>query len=137
MKTAALISALFFAFVTGVAGQSRCLNDEEAKKLIESVKASPGVTENKKVRKELLEMQLTRQNLDEKISVDTEKNQNLIPEANQLGVKNLLRVCQIVKENGWLTRETVGGDGFQAFISLITNNKDIQAQQELLPVLVE
>src|SRR5215213_10240105 len=138
MKTATLFTALFFALAVSIFGQSRCLSSEEAKKVIESIKASPPATENKKVRAELLEMQEAHEKLNSKIAVDTEKNQNLIPEANQMGIKHLTRVCQIIKENGWLTKEALGGDdGFGAFIYLITNNKDIQAQQELLPVLVE
>src|SRR5215213_1473153 len=135
MKTAALFTALFFVMAVSISGQSRCLTSEEAKKVIESIKASPPATENKKVRKELLEMREAREKLNSKISVDTEKNQNLIPEANQMGLKHLARVCQIVKETGWLTKEMLGDDGFDAFIFLITNNKDIQAQEELLLVL--
>jgi VWFA-related protein len=138
MKTATLFLALFFALATGISAQSRCLTNEEAKKVIESIKGSPSITENKKARKEVLEMHAAREKLNAKISVDTEKNQNLIPEANRMGIKHLERVCELIKENGWLTREALGGpDGFEAFIFLITNNKDIQAQEELLPVLVE
>ena len=138
MKSAALFFALFFALTTSLSGQSRCLTDEEAKKVIDSIKASPSTTENKKLRKEFLEMYETRQKLIEKISGDINKNQNLIPESNQLGAKHLARVCQVIKENGWLTKEALGGDdGLEAFIFLISNNKDIQAQEELLPVLVE
>jgi VWFA-related protein len=136
MKTATLFLALFFVLAVNVSGQNRCLTTDEAKKVIESIKA-PNTTENKKARKELLEMQGVREKLNSKIAADTEKNQNLIPEANQLGLKHLARVCQIIKEEGWLTREALGDDGFTAFIFLITNNKDFQAQQELLPVLIE
>lgn len=137
MKTAALFITLFFALAAGVAGQSRCLSPEESKKVIDSINASPSVSENKKARREFLEMRETHQKLIEKISADTNKNQNLIPESNQIGIKNLARVCQLLKENGWLTREALLHDGFEAFLFLLTNNKDFQAQQELLPVLVE
>jgi Ca-activated chloride channel family protein len=137
MKTFSLVLVLFFAFTAGVSGQNRCLSGAEAKKIIESFKSPAAATENKKLRKELLDMRAEREKLDGKITADTEKNQNLIPESNQLGIKHLSRVCQILKENGWLTKETVGNDGFEAFLFLLVSNKDIQAQQELLPVLVE
>ncbi len=138
MKTTALFIALFFAFTPGVLGQNRCLTDEEAKKVIETIKAPAQKTsENKKLRKELLDMREAREKLNEKISEDSDKNGKLIPAANQLGITHLSRVCQLIKENGWITKETVSQDGFEAFVFLITNNRDIQAQQDLMPVLLE
>lgn len=138
MKTTALFIALFFAFTLNAFGQNRCLTDEEAKKVIESIKAPPQKTsENKKLRRELLEMREAREKLNEKISEDTDKNAKLIPEANQLGFTHLSRVCQLIKENGWITKESALPDGFEAFVFLITNNRDIQAQEELMPVLLE
>ena len=140
MKTTTLFLALFWALAASAAAQqpSRCLTPDEAKKVIESIKPLPtGATENKKVRKELLEMRDAHQKLIDKISADSVKNQDLIPESNLLGIKNLARVCRLVKENGWLSKETLLIDGFEAFIFLLTNNRDFQAQEELLPVLVE
>jgi VWFA-related protein len=138
MKTVTLFLAVVFALAATVSAQTtRCLSGEEAKKVIESIKTLPKPAENKKLGKELLEMRAEREKLNTKISADTQKNQNLIPEAKQLGEKHLLRVCQMLKENGWLHEALVGSDAFEAFLFLISNNKDIQAQQELLPVLVE
>jgi VWFA-related protein len=139
MKRAGLFLALFFAFAGGAFGQNRCLSDEEAKKVIESIRSSGAATVsvNKKLREELVKLREERLKLDSKITADTEKNKNLIPQSNQLSIQHLARVCGILKENGWVTKEAAAEDGFFAFIYLITNNKDIQAQQELLPVLVE
>jgi hypothetical protein len=138
MKTAVLFLALFFAFAAGVPAQNRCLTDEEAKKIIESIKSSTAaISENQKIRRELLEMREERAKLNAKITADTDKNRNLIPEADQMGFRHLARVCRIIKENGWLTKESLGVDGFEAFVFLLTNNKDIQSQQELFPLMVE
>jgi len=137
MKKIVLFSALFLVFAANISGQNRCFTNDEAKKVIESIKSGAQTSENKKARQEFLEMRQAREKLNEKIAVDTAKNQNLIPEANRLGITHLLRVCQIIKENGWLTKEAIKDDGFEAFIFLITNNQDIQSQQEMLPVLVE
>jgi Ca-activated chloride channel family protein len=137
MKAPVLFLALFFAFTVNVLGQYQCFSPEEAQRVIDSIKTAAPGSENKKVRTELLEMRKEQDRLSLKISADTEKNQNLIPEANLLGEKNLMRVCQMIKENGFLTKEVLKQDGFEAFIFIITNNKDIQAQREMLPVLVE
>lgn len=137
MKTLILFLALFFAFAANVSGQNRCLTDEEAKKVIELIK-SPAVTaENKKLRKELLEMREKREELNTKISENVEENRKLIPAANQMGERHLLRVCQIIKETGWLTRDILKDDGFNAFTFIITNNRAYQLQRELIPVLSE
>src|SRR5215203_4253665 len=131
MKTVTLFLAVVFALAATVSAQTtRCLSGEEAKKVIESIKILPRSAENKKLGKELLDMRADREKLNTKISLDTQKNQNLIPEANQLGEKYLLRVCRMLKENGWLHEPLVGSDALEAFLFLISNNKDIQAQQE-------
>jgi len=137
MKTLVLFLALFFAFTANIRGQNRCFTKDEAKKVIESINSTAQVSENKKVRKELLEMREEHIKLNEKISSDRDKNQKLIPEANRMGGAHLLRVCQILKENGWLTKESLKDDGFEAFLFIITNNNDIPSQKELLPVLAE
>ncbi len=136
MKVLGLFLALFFVFAVSLSGQSRCLTDEEAKKVIESIK-SPDLSENKKLRKEMLSMHEEREKLNEKISENFEKNQNLIVETNQMGERHLLRVCQILKTNGWLTKDALNDDGFEAFKNIITNNKAYQFQRDLLLVLVE
>jgi Ca-activated chloride channel family protein len=139
MKTTALFIALFFAFALNAFGQNRCLTADEAKKVIESIKTPPQqqTRENKKLRKELLDMRDEREKLNEKISEDTDKNRQLIPDANLMGIRHLERVCRLIKENGWVTKEAALQDGFEAFVFLITNNRDIQAQEELMPVLLE
>lgn len=138
MKTAALFFALIFALAAGAAAQqSVCLSNDDAKKVVESMKPFAQAPLNKKLAKELTTMRAGRERLDAKISADTEKNQNLIPEVNKMSETHLTRVCQMLRENGWLTRELVGDDGFEAFIYLITQNKNIRAQEELLPVLTE
>jgi len=137
MKRAVIFSAILLSFVVTAAAQDDvCLTPADAKKVIESLD-SPAAAENKKLRAELLAMREERGKLDAKITGDVQKNQALIPEANQMGVKHLARVCRILKENGWIAKESVSQDGFEAFVFLITNNKNIRAQQELLPVLVE
>lgn len=137
MKTSVLFLALFFAFVANVSGQDRCFTDEEAGKVIESIKSLSPAAENKKVRKELLDMREERENLNAKITKNAGKTQELIPEAKKMGERHLLRVCQLIRENGWLTKETLKDKGLEAFSFLITNNLAFKLQREMLPVLIE
>ncbi|NJM52588.1 MAG: hypothetical protein HC846_03820 [Blastocatellia bacterium] len=74
---------LFFS--VSVLGQNRCFTKEETAKVIDSIKVSPIVSENKELRKELLKMMETRDRLNQKIGENFTKNQKLVPEFNQLG----------------------------------------------------
>src|SRR5688572_1549582 len=137
MKFLVLFSTLFFAFIANASAQYRCLTEDEAKRIIESINSPAPVSENKKLRRELIEMREQREKLNAKISENFEKNQNLVPEANLMGERHLLRVCQMLKENGWLTKDALKEDGFEAFKYFIRNNKAAPLLRELLPVLVQ
>jgi VWFA-related protein len=126
---------LILAFSAQARAQGKCFTEEEAKKIVGSVNAPPKASENKKVREELLKMQATRGELNLKAVENGEKNPKLIAEANQMGEAQMLRLCQIIKENGWLTNEMVGEDAVAAALSLIRNNKAFELQKEFFPVL--
>ena len=116
-------------------GQKLCFTDEEAKKAIESIQTQIPPVENKKLRKELIEMRNEHLKMEAKVTQEPDKNKDLIPEVYNMGERHLLRVCQIVKENGWLTREVLKDDGLDAFSYLIANNKAFELQREMFPVL--
>lgn len=137
MRYGVVVVVLLFIFSTNLVGQNSCFTTDEAQRIIETIKNPPVLTENEQIRLELLEMQSQRKRLNDIISADFEKNQKLIPESNLMGEKHLLRVCQILKKNGWLRMKQIQEDGFLAFTFLITNNKAHQLQQEFLPILSE
>jgi len=116
-------------------GQNRCFSDEEAKKVVELLQSPAATSENKKIRKELVEMRDEVERFHQKISKDVEKNRELIPAENALSEKHLVRVCQIIRENGWLTKDVLKDDGFAAFEYLISSNRAYALQREMLPVL--
>jgi len=93
--------------------------------------------ENKKLRKEILDMYEAQRKLSDQITSDIEANGDIIPQAKKLAHDNLVRLCGILKENGWFTGEGVGPDGVLAAMTMFTNNRDYAAQRELLPVMIE
>lgn len=114
-----------------------CLTDAEAKKVIASLDAPTVPPDIKKIRKELVQMADEQAKIDAKISSDVQKNQALIPQSSQMEERHLVRVCEILKTTGWLTREALEDDAFNALVSLIGGNRAFALQRELLPVLVE
>ncbi|HYJ90028.1 MAG TPA: DUF6624 domain-containing protein, partial [Pyrinomonadaceae bacterium] len=132
-----LLCALMLALTCSAQVQNSCLTGAEAKKLIDSLNSPTVPPDIKKIRKELLQMVDERRKLDSKISADVEKNQALIPESAQMGERHLVRVCEILKQNGWLTKEALEDEGFDALLSLIGNNRSFALQRQLLPVLIQ
>lgn len=137
IKISILFLVFFLAFVLNSYGQSVCFTAEEAKKVIESMQSPLNSTEDKEWRKELLKMQEDFIKLNQKIVDNPDKNEKLIPEARNLGEKNLLRICQKLKENGWSAASSVKSDGFEAILYLIRNSRAYNLQRGIFPVLVE
>lgn len=130
-----LVTLSLFVFCVSVFGQANCLTEAEAQKVIDSINTPQKTSLNKPLQRELLNMQEDRQKLDQKIIDNFSKNQNLIPSAYEMGEKQLRRVCEIVKKNGWLSKELVGEEGASAALFLIKNNKAVGLQREIFPVV--
>lgn len=134
-KVSILIFCLTGAFFLNVNGQERCLSGQEADSIIARID-SPQIPANKDdLRKELLKMRETREKLEAKLLDKLDKSQNILIEREKLGRNNLLRVCQMIKENGWLTKEAIKQDGVEAVIYIISNNREFDLQLEMLKVL--
>ncbi|PYS87002.1 MAG: hypothetical protein DMF62_13870 [Acidobacteria bacterium] len=137
IRRMAILIALLFVIPIAALGDQRCLTAEETQRIIASFAPQDQRPEDKKLRKELIEMRDERSKLNEKITSNMDKNKELIPVSYQLAEKQLLRVCQILKERGLPTKATVQVDGFDAFTFVIANNKAFALQRELLPILTE
>ncbi|MEP6787923.1 MAG: VWA domain-containing protein [Acidobacteriota bacterium] len=133
----ALSGVLLILCAANTFGQSRCFSDDESRKVIESIKSPTLTSENKKLRRELVEMAEKHLKLSAKIALDVEKNKELISVSDQTAEKDMLRVCQMIKENGWLTKDALKEEGFNALTFIIANNRAFGLQREMLPALTE
>lgn len=134
--TQGLIILSLFIFGVSAFGQARCLTETQAQEIINSLDKPQNFKLNKSLQRELLDMQEERQKLDRKILDDLAKSRKLIPAAYELGEKQLLRVCEIIKQNGWLTTGQVGEEGVAAMLFLIKSNKAVELQKQIFPVIV-
>lgn len=132
---ALVVFTLLIACRQSFAQSVGCLTADEARKAVSLTNAAPTIGENKALRLELLNRQTARQKIDQKIIDDPAKNQNLIPLAYETGEKDLRRVCEIVRQYGWVRKEAVGEDGAAAALFLIKNNKAVNLQREIFPVV--
>lgn len=115
--------------------QIGCLTAEEAKKAIDILDSPRMASENKALRLELLNMKEAREKIDRKIIENFAENQKMILTANETGEKHLLRLCEIIKQYGWLGKETIGIDGVTAALFLIKSNQSFDLQREIFPVV--
>ncbi|MGI8542145.1 MAG: VWA domain-containing protein [Aridibacter sp.] len=127
---------IFFISSVGFA-QIQCLSETEANKIIQTIKNSPKLKKNKNLKSELLKMQNAQTDLNEKVLTNSGKNQQFVKELNKLSRQHLIRLCGILKENGWLRKETVDTEGLEAALFIIRNSNDVEIQREIFPVMVE
>lgn len=89
------------------------------------------------MRRELLKMVQIREKLESKLLGNLDKGQKLLVERQELSKTQLLHLCQVIKENGWLTEEIIKSDGVNAMLYIAANNREFDMQAELLPVMIE
>ena len=131
-----LMLILMFSSVKAF-GQNRCLSKAEAAGAINLFKNSRNEKLNKSLQKELLKMQKNQQKLVNEIIVKFDDNQSIILERDKTGEENLLRLCGIVKQNGWLTNSVVGSEGILAAMYIILQSRNADLQKEIFPVVFE
>lgn len=117
-------------------GQPECLTAEESQKAVNLLNLPQNAAENKALRIEILNMKESRQKLEQKIIDNFKENQKLIPATNELGEKHLLRLCEIVKQYGWVSKEMIGEEGAAAALLLIKANQSFEFQRQIFPVVV-
>lgn len=134
--TKILIFLLVLTFHNQTLGQSKCFSNDEVSRIVNLINSSSKIAENNMLRNELLKMQKVQQQLNQKITSNWEKNQDLVNNATEIGEKHLLQLCNIIKQNGWINKRLVGEDGLAAGLFLIRNNKAFELRKEFLPILV-
>jgi Ca-activated chloride channel homolog len=130
---------LFFVLsisASAMRAQHRCMTPDEAARVVATVNFQTAENDAKTVRKEVLNMQKDYAKLAVLIYADFAKNQKRVPELNKLGESNLLRVCDMLKQYGWPSKERLKDEGSNALQYLIRNGNAVEIQRELLPVLV-
>ena len=116
---------------------SQCLTKEEVNRAIDLIKnPPPTISENKALRRELLNMREAYQKLEQKISENWAENQKLIPTLNQTSESNFLRLCEIIKQYGWVREEMATEEGATAAVFIIRGNNIAHLQKEIFPVAV-
>lgn len=134
-KISILILCLAGVFCANVPAQEVCLSKQDAANVIARLGVTQKPANADELRKELLKMRETREKLEAKLLNNLKDSQAILKEREQLGKTQLLRLCQMTKENGFLTKEMIQPDGFEAEFFVISNNRAFDQQLQLLEVL--
>ena len=145
LKIPALIFCLAGVLYSNARGQEICLTKEESANVIARLDNMQPPANAKDLGQELVKMREMREQLEAKLLNNLSDPQAILREREQLGRKQLLRLCQMTKENGLLTRKMLKAekeqldpflpDPFEAEFFVISNNRSIDLQLQLLQVL--
>jgi len=127
------ISATLVCFQS-VAGQDRCLSQDQIRSIVAQVNSRQQLPLNKKLRDELLKLKKKDQERLNK-SIAEKKPDASIERIRNSEENNAGRLCPILKQYGWPTTGLVGGDGVEAAFQLLRNSVP-QLKVDLLPVIV-
>ncbi|MEK7724854.1 MAG: VWA domain-containing protein [Acidobacteriota bacterium] len=135
LKIFCVFVSFFWLLSTSISGQTKCFNEDETKKITDSISNPKKVGEIKNIKSELLKIDSNRKSLEDNILKEKNKDE-LIAKRRQLLREGIQRLCTIFKENGWLKKDLLGQDGFSAEMDLIFNVDLPNIQREFLPILI-
>lgn len=129
------LSFLFLITVSISYGQSKCLSEEEVKNIVDGIKSRQSVSVNQKLQQELLQIKQTTARIYEDLSNATSQAKSLEERLKRQQEANTVRLCQILKENGWTSKALVGAEAAQAAATIVTDSPSLEFQQQLIPVM--
>lgn len=115
--------------------QTRCVSEEDVKKMVARIEAAEVPALNEKLQKELVKMREKSREKYYYAAGEDFKNKDLNEDLTKTREKNDLRLCAILKESGWPTIKMAGEDGSDAALYLLRNTPSLQFQADLLPVI--
>jgi VWFA-related protein len=134
MKFVLLILLLLACSATASNAQS-CVTQDDVKQMLARIEAPPPAKPDKKIKENLLKMaEKQRELLLEVADKDLAKKSDR-EKLHKLYEKNAIKLCEIIKTNGWPTTALVDREGvFSAF--QILKNGTFELQRDLLPVII-
>jgi Ca-activated chloride channel family protein len=136
MRSVLLLALFLTTLSADVRAQQRCVTPQEAAKIIGTITSPNLSADHKAFRNELFRMEAEYLKLHEVVFADFGKDQSRLPALNALGESNLVHLCGLLKQNGWPSRDIVKQDGVEALQFVAANNRAVNMQRELLPVLI-
>lgn len=133
--TSPALLVLLLIFGLPVHAQTRCLQPDDVKKMLEKLDLPQGQARNAKLGKELVKMQEKVQQKYLNAADFDFKDKGLNGDLAKTREKNDLRLCAVLKESGWPEISAVGEMGSRAAFYLLKTSVSLEFQAILLPVV--
>jgi VWFA-related protein len=116
--------------------QTRCLTQEEIKKLTAQVEANETRPFNQKLNEQLNKLAAKHQEQIQNNVADNKSSETLLKTLRSARNTNTAELCSILKQYGWPTRGLVGEDGAKSMFFILRNSTTDELQRDLMPVII-
>jgi VWFA-related protein len=122
--------------VTPMFAQTKCLSQDEVKNITAQIEANTARPFNKKLNEQLNKLASKHQGRIQDNVADNKNEDTILKTLRSARETNTSELCNILKEYGWPTRESVGDDGARSMFYLLRNSSTDELQRDLLPVVI-
>jgi VWFA-related protein len=121
---------------SNVLAQTRCLTQDEIKRLTDRVESNTTRPFDKKLSQQLTKLDdKTRARIQNNVA-NNKSSETILKTLRAEREANTAELCSIIKQYGWPTRDLVGDDGAQSMFFVLRNSATDQLQRDLLPVII-
>jgi VWFA-related protein len=126
---------IFLVTVLDSFGQSKCLSEDEVKKIIGGISSQQSAAFNKKLQLELLQIKQSTAQIYEELSRSASESKSFDERLKRQQAANAAQFCQILKEHGWTSKALVGAEAAEVAPVIFTDGLSLEFQQQLIPIM--
>ncbi len=130
-----VVLALLLASGSVTAQVQSCLTQDDVRQMLPRIDSSPPATPNKKLKQELLKMAMKQNELLQQVIREDQTKKSDQEKLHKTYEDDTVRLCQILKTNGWPTIDMVNEEGVFAAFQILKNGA-FELQRDLLPVIL-
>src|SRR5690348_5374213 len=113
-----------------------CLTPDDSKQMLARVESAPPAQINKKLQSELIKIATKQQDLLQEVVAKDQTKKSDQEKLHKLYEASTLKLCELIKTNGWPTSAVVDREGVAATYYILKNGGTYEMQRDLLPVIL-
>ena len=131
-----LLALLLLACDSVATKAQSCLTQEDVRQMLARVESPILPLPNKKLKEELVKMAVKQRDLVQQVVDNDQTKKSDQEKLHKTYEENAVKLCQLIKANGWPTTGLVEEDGVFAAFHILKNAATFELQRDLLPVIV-
>src|SRR5262245_23985654 len=129
------VTVLLLACCSVVIKAQSCLTEDDVKQTLARIDTPPPPAPNKKLEEDLITMAIKQRELLLQVVENDQRKQSDQEKLHKTYEDHVVKLCQIIKTNGWPTTALVEQDGVFAAFQILKNAATFDLQRDLLPVI--